>query len=47
MMPSQNAGMPSPTIGTARTAWSAVPSFLRRAPASASGTEMTIASTVL
>ena len=46
MIPSQKAGMPSPTIGTARTVWSAVPSFLRAA-ASASGTEMTMASTVL
>ena len=45
MIPTQNAGMPRPTIGTARTTWSAAPS-LRRAASSASGTAMTIASTV-
>ena len=45
MMPSQKAGMPSPTMGNTRTTWSAAPS-LRRAPSIASGTDITIASTV-
>ena len=46
MIPSQNAGMPSPTIGTARTTWSTGPS-LRRAASVASGTAISTASTVL
>ena len=45
MMPSQNGGMPSPNIGTARIAWSRAPSFLVAASV-ASGTAISTAKIV-
>ena len=45
MIPTQNCGMPRPTIGTARTTWSRAPCFVVAASV-ASGTAMSIESIV-